>query len=112
MSLSDMRIRREFNIGIHCKLSSEGCESFLGCNDHWGGEIWLRLTARDSAGVGGLVIGRGDPGRKNVGAGCVVSGCLCWTGFSQLEWHFRFKAKVNMSGGWGELALQSESHVT
>jgi len=29
---------------------------FLGCDDHWGGEIWLRLTVRDSAGVGGLVI--------------------------------------------------------
>jgi len=51
-----MRIWRGFNIGIHCKLSHEGCKSFLGRNDHWGGEIWLRSTARDSAGVGGLLL--------------------------------------------------------
>ena len=75
-----------------------------------GDEIWSRLTARDSAGVGDLVIARGDPGRKNVGAGCVVSGCWCRTVFSQLDSHCRLKAKVNMPGGWRDFALRSESH--
>jgi len=63
MSLSDMRIRREFNIEINCKLNSEGRKSILGWNDI-GGEIWSRLTVHNSAGVGGLVIAREIPVEK------------------------------------------------